>query len=264
MLEAYYGLNGRPFDKSCKIDELFLSKSMNELLSRLEYMKQCRGIMLITGAPGAGKTTALRFFAGKLSPLSYKYFYIPLSTVNVLDFYRQLNRSIGGEPFHFKSRLFNSIQSRIRDMAVNSKIIPVLIFDEAHLLKNENFQELQMLSNFSMDSADPAIIIIAGQPHLAERLMRPVLISFHQRIVLKFHLDPLEKEEILPFVSHILSARGLYKSPFSEAAMEAMFKNTGGVPRLISSLALKTMTCGMLSRSQVLTEEHVFQAAREL
>jgi type II secretory pathway predicted ATPase ExeA len=147
---------------------------------------------------------------------------------------------------------------------INNKRIPVIIFDEAHLLKNENFTELQIITNFSMDSVDPALIIMAGQPHLADRLMRPVLNSFYQRIALKYHLLPLQKREVEPFIEHHLTLNGCQKSPFSQKAIDAIFKNTAGVPRLIEKLALNTMTLGMHQKVQILDEEHVFKASKEL
>jgi type II secretory pathway predicted ATPase ExeA len=220
--------------------------------------------MLITGLPGSGKTTALRAFTASLTELSYKSFYVPLATVNVLDFYRQLNRELGGETLFYKTELFASIQKRIKDLVTHNKNIPVIVFDEAHLLKNENFTELQILTNFNMDSADPAIIILAGQSHLADRLMRPVLQSFYQRIILKYHLLPLEQAEIGPFISHHLALRGCPKSPFSENALEAIFKNSAGIPRTVAALALHTMNLGMFQKAQILTEEHVFHASHEL
>lgn len=264
MLSAYWNLKGTPFSKVSQADQLFQSPHLKELFGRLDYMKQHRGIMLISGQPGCGKTTALRAFVNSLSQLSFSPFYVPLATVNILDFYRQLNQLLGGEPAHCKSGLFCQIQLRITDMVTHAKRIPVIIFDEAHLLKNENYTELQLITNFNMDAADPALIILAGQPHLADRLMRPVLTSFYQRIALKYHLPPLEKNDVAPFIEHQLKQCGCQQSPFAEPAIDAIFKNSAGVPRLIEQLALKTMTVGMHQKVQTLTEEHVFLAAKEL
>lgn len=264
MLEAYWKLSGPPFDKSIKAEHLFFSNSVTELFSRLEYLKQRRGLMLLTGLPGTGKTTALRAFTAGLTELSYKSFYVPLATVNVLDFYRQLNRKLGGEASFYKTELFASIQQRIQDLVTHNKNIPVLVFDEAHLLKNENFTELQILTNFKMDSIDPAIIILAGQSHLADRLMRPILQAFQQRIMVKYHLLPLEQAEIGPFISHHLALKGCPQSPFAANALEAIFKNSAGIPRTVATLARLTLTVGMFQKAQILTEEHVFQASQEL
>jgi general secretion pathway protein A len=264
MFEAYWNLNGKPFDKTIKPENLFMSKNLAELSSRLDYMKNNRGIMLITGQPGTGKTTALRAFVNQLSDLSFKTFYVPLSTVNVNDFYKQINAHLGGEDFSRKSKLFESIQYRIKEMVSDFKKIPVFIFDEAHLLKNENFTELQLLLNFNMDSADPAIVIIAAQPHLADRLLRPVLRSFYQRITLKYQLLPLEKDELKPYMEHHLKLKGNQAFPFSDKAIDAIYKNTAGIPRVIASLALACMTLCMIENSQTITEEHVYKAAHEL
>ncbi len=264
MIEAYFNLKGKPFDKAIKTDNLFTAKSLNELMSRLDYIKQHQGIMLLLGQPGIGKTTALRAFVKKLSELSFSTFYVPLSTVNVLDFYMQLNFLLGGEAVYQKTKLFQSIQKNIKDMVSEYKKIPVIIFDEAHLLKNENFIELQILLNFNMDSADPAIVIISGQPHLADRLTRPVLRSFYQRITLKYHLLPLEKNEIKPYIEHHLKIKGCNNQLFSDNAIEAIFKNTAGIPRMISALALKCMTLCMIQKELSITEEHVYQAASEI
>lgn len=264
MLQAYWNLSELPFEKSIQSDQLFISQSGKELNSRLLYMKNHRGIFLLTGQPGVGKTTALRAFVQQLSDLSFQSFYVPLATVNVLDFYRQINQTLNGEHCHFKAGLFRQIQQLIKDMVTHTKKIPVFIFDEAHLLKNENFTELQILANFNMDSADPALFILAGQPHLSDRLTRPVLISFYQRITLKYHLLPLAAEEIQPFIEHNLRLVGCHHSPFSPNAIDAIWKNTTGVQRRVADLALKTMTCGMLQKTTELTEEHVFLAAREL
>lgn len=181
MIEAYYNLRRTPFAKDIGSGDIYPGDSILELTQRLEYMKEKRGILLATGEPGVGKTLALRSFVERLNINQYKSFYIPLSTVNIIDFYRQLSRALGGEARYRKSDLFLSIQNAIRDYVENTKRIPVIIFDECHLLSNENLHELQIITNFRMDSIDPAIFILIGQSHIRERLMSPIHRSINQR-----------------------------------------------------------------------------------
>ncbi|MBU1753219.1 hypothetical protein KKG56_05110, partial [bacterium] len=89
--------------------------------------------------------------------------------------------------------------------------------------------ELQIISNFNMDSSDPALFILLAQSHLRDRLQRSFLSSFNQRIQLKSHLIPLQKQEIEPYINHHLSLKGCQKSPFTPHAIEAIYKNTGGL-----------------------------------
>ncbi|MEW5950243.1 MAG: AAA family ATPase [Thermodesulfobacteriota bacterium] len=264
MIEVYFNLKKTPFPKDIAPTDIFASECTRELRQRLEYLKQHRGIMLLTGAPGAGKTVQLRAFADSLNRNLYHYFYLPLSTVNILDFYRQLAANLGVEPPYRKAQLFVCIQSAIRDYVENRKKIPVIIFDEAHLFMNENFSELQIITNFHFDSIDPAIFILSGQPHLRDRLLGPVYQSFNQRILLKFHLTPLSKEETESYVNHQMHLAGAKSPIFNQSALCAIYQVSAGVCRLINKLALKTLTIGALEKKDTLTEEEVYRASKEL
>lgn len=264
MIEAYFNLKKPPFLKDIDPMDIFASECARELRQRLEYMKQHRGMMLLTGGPGSGKTLHLRAFVASLNKNLYKYFYIPLSTVNIMDFYRQLCSTLGIDPPYRKAQLFACIQSAIQDYVENMKKIPVIIFDEAHLFMNENFFELQIITNFSFDSIDPAIFILAGQPHLRDRLLGPIYQSFNQRIFLKFHLTPLSKNETIEYVNHHLNIAGAANPIFSPNSLSAIYQVSAGVCRIINKLALKTMAIGSLEKKDTLTEEDVYRASREL
>ena len=87
MYKTYYGFSGTPFSKDVKPAELYMHGHFKELASRFEYIKQHRGIMLLTGDPGTGKTTSLRYFLSTLNEGLFFPVYLPLSTVGVTDFY---------------------------------------------------------------------------------------------------------------------------------------------------------------------------------
>lgn len=264
MIEAYYNFKKSPFPKDIQPSDIFISPAVKELQHRLHYIKEKRGIMLLTGVPGCGKTAHLRAFVAKLNENLYKSFYLPLSTVNILDFYRQLCSKLGGASFYRKTQLFSSIQHTIRDYVENAKKIPIIIFDEAHFLINENFYELQIITNFQMDSVDPAVFILSGQPHIRDRLLRPIHQSFNQRIHLKFHLSALTKEESNAYIEHQLHLAGACECIFNNNALSALFQVSAGVPRIINALAIKTLEIGAREKKDCLSEEEVYRASKEL
>jgi type II secretory pathway predicted ATPase ExeA len=264
MIEAFYNLKKRPFPKNIKPENLFLTPAVSELKKRLEYIKQTRGMMLLTGMPGTGKTLNMNAFVNQLNANLYKFFYVPLSTVNPLEFYSQLCFYLTKDTCWKKSQLFRAIQGGVKDYVANQKKIPIIILDEAHLLKNENFYELQIITNFDMDTLDPLILIISGQPHLSERLLRPIHESFNQRFALKFVLPPLTREQTPSYIAHHLRLAGRKDPVFDEKAVMAIHHNALGIPRVINTLALKTMTIGAIEKKDILTEEEVYRASQEL
>ncbi len=264
MYKAYYGLTREPFPKDIEPENMFKSSDFSELAGRLKYMKKQRGIMLITGEPGSGKTTAIRNFVAGLNNDRFFPLYLPLATVAIGDFYKQLNEALKGESRATKSILFKSIQERILHYAVQLNKIPVIIIDEAHLLKNENFFELQIISNFNMDSLDPALFILVAQSHLNDRLARNYLESFNQRINMKFHMNSLKPSEVVKLIDHQLKTAGASKEILNNNACKAVHSLSGGIVRKVGKLVDKSLALGVSLKKDIITEEEVMAASKEL
>lgn len=98
MYKSFYSLAHNPFNKEIKTKDLFPSESFKEITARLEYLKKTRGIGVVVGEPGSGKTSALRSLADNLNPSLFKVIYFPLSTGTVMDFYRGLARALVKNP----------------------------------------------------------------------------------------------------------------------------------------------------------------------
>jgi len=94
----FFGLKFNPFRKDVPIEQLFNSETNIELRSRLEYLQATKGIGLVVGEPGTGKTTALRAYLKQLNPASYQTCYFALSTLNVREFLSGLAIELGGKP----------------------------------------------------------------------------------------------------------------------------------------------------------------------
>lgn len=141
-------------------------------------------IRLLTGTPGLGKTTALRTFAASLSPSLYKVAYTGLSTLTVQEFYRHLASCLGAEPAFRKAGNFRMIQAMANRLAIEKRITPVIIPDEADHMGPAILDDLKILFNFEMDSRDRAVVLLAGQPRLAHTLSPNSHEAPRQRIVM--------------------------------------------------------------------------------
>jgi type II secretory pathway predicted ATPase ExeA len=264
MYKAFYSLAGEPFTKEIKTKDMFASSAHLELLARLEYLKDKRGIGLVVGEAGCGKTSGIRAFANGLNPALFKVVYFALSTVTVSDFYRGIAYSLDLEPRTRKVDLFKQLQDSIMELYRDKRILPVIILDEMHLASTQFLCDLHLLFNFAMDSQNPFVLILCGLPHLASRLAINHHQVLQQRVIMRFKMTPLSKEEIGLYLTHQLKLAGANHPIFSPAAIEAISTVSRGYPRLINSLGNGSMIYGFQNNLNLLDEEAIRQAAMNI
>ncbi|RQD75901.1 MAG: AAA family ATPase [Candidatus Syntrophonatronum acetioxidans] len=263
MYKAFYSLSTFPFSKEIHVNNLFSSDSLKEAMARLEYLKNTRGIGVMVGEPGAGKTFILRAFTKKLNPSLYKVIYFPLSTGTVTDFYRGLAFGLGEEPCFRKVDLFQQIQQAVYSSFHEKKVTPVFLMDEMHMASNRFLNDLSILFNFKLDSENPFIVILAGLPFLMDRLSLNQNQSLAQRVVMRYKFTPLNKEEVKAYVKHHLELAGANYDIFSATAIEALASRSRGWPRLINSLAVNSLLLGYQLKVETIDEDIVFKACEE-
>lgn len=264
MIETFYHLSACPFDKDIPASQLLSTEPFSELKHRLEYMRRRRGLMLLTGEPGTGKTAAVRAFLERLNPSAYKVFYVPLSTVTPFDFYMMLSLEFSGLASTHKSTLFKNLQKSIRDYVENSRQTPVLVLDEAQYLPDRTLEEIPLLTNFRMDSLDPLLLILIGHSRLEARLARPLFRHLQQRILLRYQLPPLSEEQTRDYIAHHLRRVGGKPEIFTDSASLAVYKISAGVCRQINRLALAALNLGALEQKPTLSEEEIYRASAEI
>ncbi|WP_170008482.1 ExeA family protein [Bacillus fonticola] len=257
MYKSFYSLAQTPFSKNLRSADAFQSTDHQGALGALDYLKKSRGMGLLIGDPGVGKTFTLRTFKESLNPSLYHVVYFPLSTGGVMDFYRGLVYGLGEEPKFRKVDVFRQIQQGIERMAHERKMTPVFILDEMHLAKDAFLQDLAILFNFQMDSTNPFILILAGLPHLKTRLSINHHRPLSQRLIMKYEIQPLVKEEVAEYIDHHMKLAGAKMPIFTEAAIEAIALRSQGRPRVINTLTINSLLFGTQQKKEQIDEEVV-------
>ena len=258
MYKQFFNFTDTPFKKDIPITDFYMSANLKEAISRFDFLKQHKGIMLFTGDSGTGKTAAIRYLIESTNNIYFFPIYLQLSTVSSIQFYRQLNVALGGGYIHKKSDLFTSIQHIILDLSVSKKRLPIIVFDEAQFLKSKIFFEIQLLLNFNIDSMDPAVFIIVGQKYTHHILERPAYSSLFNRINLFFHLSFLSKSETIEYIKHRLNIAGCKKEIFNTNALNSIFNISNGNFRLINRLAFNAILFAAEQKIDIIDENIIF------
>lgn len=253
MFNAFYGLAFNPFDKHClKVSDAFISEDHREALTRLNYLKDIRGIGVFTARPGMGKSFALRCFAKSLSRNLYQMEYLCLSTVSVAEFYKQLCISFGLDATGGKSTMFKAIQERIYYLYKEKKRPFILAIDEAQYLNSGILKDLKMIMNQGYDSLNCFTLILCGEPYLNHTLEKPIHEALKQRITVHYNYQGLDDGEVGSYVHHKLGAAGAAPTIISTAALSAVHSYSQGNPRVIDNLMTNALTLGaQMEKSEI-------------
>jgi type II secretory pathway predicted ATPase ExeA len=263
MFTQYFGLKFNPFDKEMSINNIYPSQDFKELSSRFKYIQSVKGIFLIIGEPGTGKSTALRALTKSMNPGLYKPCYFTLSTVTVMDFYRGLLITLGEIPSYKKITMFQQIQQSIHSLYYDQKITPVIMLDEVQLLSNSILEDLRLLFSFNMDSENPFILILSGQPQLRAKLQLSVNAPLRQRIAIRHIMQGLKKDELAEYLSSRLKVAGLEQNIFSDSAIDALYSISKGIPRLVNNYATASLIYACAVKKSLIDGEIVYHGQKE-
>ncbi len=264
MYRKHFALTRHPFAKDLPPEDLFVSAGSRELETRLAHLLDLRGIGLVTGEAGSGKTTVCRKVASALHPGLYRVLYVPLTTGNVLDLYKSIAWELGLPIERSRAALFRVIRMEVTRLCLEARTRPVLVVDEAHHLRPDVLEDLRLLTNYEMDSQNRLCLVLVGQAELRRRLSMAVHEALSQRIVVRHHLAGLAREELPAYLAHLLRLAGTEVPLFEPAALEAIYQATSGLPRKVNLLAHHALTASALARAKLVTAEHVQAALPEV
>jgi len=262
---TFFGLRKEPFPMDLAIKDIFHTPQVDGVMERLDYTIELGAIALVTGDIGAGKSTALRYAASSLHPSEYNVLYLTASSGSILEFYRLLLNELGIDiSSNSKALMVRTIKREILDLTLARKIKPVLIVDEASLIRLEVFAELHSLTQFEQDSKPYLPVILAGQSSLVDRLMYRTSSPLASRIVARSHLEGVNRQEMEDYLTHQLNIAGLKHSCFDDTAITAIHQGSGGLFRKANHLARGAMLAAAKQKLAIVKADHVRMAASEI
>lgn len=260
----FFGFQKEPFAQDIKVSDLFPLPSLNGVLERIKYAIELGAVSVLTGEVGAGKSTSLRYAVSCLHPSKYKIIPVIATSGTLMEIYRQIALSINIE---IKSPSITTVIKTLR--AVISDIVlrketPVIIIDEAHLMRLEVFAQLHTLLQFDFDSQPIVPLILAGHNALMDKLLYHTSRPLASRVVSKSHLNGLKLKEMQAYLKHHLEIAGIKEQLFSDEAILAIHQGSGGLLRRANLLARGSLLAAAMEKLTVVSPEHVRVASTEI
>jgi type II secretory pathway predicted ATPase ExeA len=259
-LQSHYGFTRMPFTPGVPVTALFTSAAHKEAVARLRWLISARGLGIVTGEVGVGKTAALRAATDGLDPSRNTLIYLPNPQVGVRGIHGAVAQALGQAPRFHHATLIPQVEAAIAAEADERNRNVILAIDEAHLLTGEQLESTRMMTNHSLDSGSPLTILLIGQPTLRRRLRVGDMAAFDQRVQLKyaFPVPAITAAEAGGYIRAHLSHAGRTDTLFSDDAVRVIHSCARGMPRAINRLATTALLAACTENKTIADE----QAAR--
>ncbi len=268
MYKDFYGLTRDPFDLTPDPFCFVPTARHNEALAALYYgIRKHKGVVVVTGEVGTGKTLLLRCLLQlfkESSEIAYAYVYNCRLTPTEFLYYTLSDFGVGVSGQN-KSKLLLDLSKFVTSRGLNG-LTTVLIVDEAHLLSMELLEEIRLLSNLETNDAKLLQIILVGQPELDEKLDSFELRPLKQRIALRSHLSALNFEETETYISERLRIAGSASRTtpiFAADAIKAIHQYSHGFPRLINTICENALINGYAKQLPSISVEVIKDVAED-
>lgn len=265
MYKEFFGLEDTPFTLTPDPRFIVFTPSYNEVLASLYYgLENAKGLIVLTGEVGTGKTTALRWILRRLdSSVLAAYVFNPRLSID--EFYHHVTQMLNIKDWSNKAELLQ-VMGKVLEERHRRGLRTVLIIDEAHELSDYVLEEIRLLMNFESDNAKHLQIVLTGQPELREKLNQPNLRQLKQRVALRCKMHALPNvDEVERYITERLLIGGSDQpNIFTPGAIDFIFQCSEGIPRQINNLCDNAMLAAYAAGEQIIGRQIIEEVADNL
>lgn len=255
MYQEFYGFTEIPFGLTPNPKYIYKTDSYLEVTANLRYcIDHYKGLVVVTGEVGTGKTTTLRSMMQHLGrEILTVYMVNPFLTVP--EFYELLIQGLrlGLAPNASKTQVLNTLAGFLAHRHSRG-LRTVLIADEAHGLSPVLLEEIRLLANLETNTEKLLQIILCGQPELRETLNQPNLRQLKQRVSLRSTIKPLTPVEVIKYIRFRLKIAGANRMDiFNPEALDLISAVSLGIPRVVNNLCDNALLAGYADGKKTIT-----------
>lgn len=240
MYLQHFGLKHDPLGKS--IRDVVSSEQQKSLYTQLNWLLETRGLGLITGDAGTGKTVALREWTKRLNTNTHKVIYQADNHFRPFDIYAQFAEALGIDKHYRYSSLWRALKAHLLDLHDNKHQTPIWILDEAHHLPTHFLLELPAFLNFSFDSKDVLIIILVAQAPLQAILTKTVYNAFTSRIIFQFQWKAIDGFQAFnDFITEAFKNAGVQTMLISQSGLQLIYMASKGTLRYAHKIMTRAL-----------------------
>jgi general secretion pathway protein A len=266
MYEQYFGLKTNPFMMTPDPRFLYLTPAHREALAGMIYsVVNRKGISLLIGEAGTGKTTLLRTVIESVPQTLAHFGLVVHPTVTASEFLELLLLDLGIDDVPAsKARRLAELQRFLVEHHTAGKLV-VVVLDEAHKLAPDLLEEVRLLANFESSRGKLVQIVLSGQNELDGTLARQDMRQLKQRVAFRFVIRPLPPEDVAKYLAHRWAAAGASQAhPFGEDTVDYLAFFSGGIPRVINAICDNALVLAYAEGNREVRPEHIISVAKDL
>jgi type II secretory pathway predicted ATPase ExeA len=259
MRRDLFGIARTPFTAAAP---MYLDPPRQEACAQAENHLRRRGLACVRGAPGCGKTRFLRHVCGLLDERAVQIAYVPFAMFKDGDLLRAICRQFNLEPPFRKSAAARVLQEHA--VSLGEAVNPVVVIDEVQLMDQAALEMLRVLGNHRFDSGNLFTMLLCGGDDFARRLGLRVNEPLRQRVGACWRMEPFDRQHTAGYIQHHIRHAGAEHEIFDPQALNRVFDETRGVPRLVDSLAAAAMEAASAAGAARVALEHIDRAMRNM